>query len=587
MVVAACASGTEGGLTSTSTGAGATGGSTGSNTNTGMGVDGDMDGYLDDVDCDDDDPEVNPAATEVCDGVDNDCDDLTDEPDAEGAKTWYQDKDKDGYGVKGLEEIACDQPDGYSAEDGDYNDDDEKFHPGATEDDCGDLNDYNCDGKTGYVDSDLDGYAACEECDDTNDKIYPGAPELCDGLDNDCNGKKDYPGGEEDLDMDGSFSCEDCDDGDKDNYPGNTEKCDGKDNDCNMAADAVGGEVDFDKDGVLSCLDCDDGDPSNFPGNSEKCDGKDNNCNMLADFPGGELDADKDGSFSCEDCDENDPNNFPGNSEKCDGKDNDCNMLADADPLGEIDGDKDGVLSCDDCDDSDKINFPGNAELCDGQDNNCNQLVDQAEIPNNVLCPPPKDAVTECAGAMGCKIKSCLNNFFDVNSNYGDGCECLSVPAPATLGDSCANAISLGTLTDVLQDKKTVSANTPAPGRSVWYVFTGKDDVDVNGDEYHVDIRFMNNPGNVFAMDVYRGSCGGTQIASGEIDKTDWYTDFNYTNAGCTNLAPCGEGNCTTVASGTANICHSDTSAYYVRIFEKTNSATCSQFTIQASNGLY
>jgi len=349
----ACAAGSENtGIVPTGSG-GATGQGGVGGTATPL-VDNDGDGFFDDVDCDDDDFDVNPDATEVCDGIDNDCDDVVDGETAEDATVWYEDKDGDGYGVKGLETLACSQPEGYADKDGDCNDDDKAYHPGATEDDCADPNDYNCDGSSQYQDKDSDGYAACEECDDSKPKVYPGAPELCDGLDNDCNGAADADlAGEVDADNDGSLSCEDCDDNDGQNYPGNTEQCDGQDNDCNNVADAAGGEFDLDMDGSLSCVDCDDNDGQNYPGNTEKWDGQDNDCNQLADAGGGEVDVDKDGSLSCADCNDADANNFPGNVEKCDGQDNDCNMLADADPLGEVDGDNDNVLSCADCDDND------------------------------------------------------------------------------------------------------------------------------------------------------------------------------------------------------------------------------------------
>jgi hypothetical protein len=42
-----------------------------------------------------------------------------------------------------------------------------------------------------YKDRDRDGYLSCEDCDDNNPAINPGAEERCDGLDNDCNGKTD------------------------------------------------------------------------------------------------------------------------------------------------------------------------------------------------------------------------------------------------------------------------------------------------------------------------------------------------------------------------------------------------------------
>ena len=58
----------------------------------------DEDGFAACVDCDDDDFDVNPAALEVCDGIDNDCDDTTNEDDADDALTWYADADLEGYG---------------------------------------------------------------------------------------------------------------------------------------------------------------------------------------------------------------------------------------------------------------------------------------------------------------------------------------------------------------------------------------------------------------------------------------------------------------------------------------------------------
>ena len=124
-------------------------------------VDGDMDGFTDDVDCDDEDPDVNPDAEELCDTVDNDCDGETDEDDAADAQTWFEDKDGDNFGISGVTMTACDQPDGFAPNSGDCNDDDADFYPGAPETDCNDPNDYNCDGSTQFTDADNDGFAAC------------------------------------------------------------------------------------------------------------------------------------------------------------------------------------------------------------------------------------------------------------------------------------------------------------------------------------------------------------------------------------------------------------------------------------------
>jgi hypothetical protein len=305
---------------------------------------------LDATDCDDGDGDVNPDADEICNEVDDDCDDATDEPDAIDAATWYADADADGYGDPATPTQSCPQPDGFVAdatdcddgdealnpetawyadldEDGsgdaasvlvqceppaghvlegaDCDDGDAAFHPGATEDDCTDPNDYNCDGSTGYADVDADGWAACVECDDADEDVNPDAIELCNGLDDDCDAATDEddaadaPTWYADADGDGygdatasARACAapadhvgvsgDCDDASSARNPGVAEiVANGVDEDCDGSetcyadadGDGFGGESTVS--GSLACsgaseagasTDCDDASSTTFPG---------------------------------------------------------------------------------------------------------------------------------------------------------------------------------------------------------------------------------------------------------------------------------------------------------------------------------
>ena len=222
-------------------------------------TDADNDGFDSKADCDDDDPNVNPDAVEICDAVDNDCDGETDE----GVRdVYFRDLDGDGYGDEASMDEFCSQPPDYVTIAGDCNDTDADFNPGASEIDCGDPNDYNCDGSVGYADVDADGLPACQDCNDGDPDVYYGANETCDGKDNDCDGEVDdnpIDGStfyiDHDADGFGSpdevyavYSCGDAPDGYvADNtdcndlaataYPGADEVCDGIDNDCNDLVD--------------------------------------------------------------------------------------------------------------------------------------------------------------------------------------------------------------------------------------------------------------------------------------------------------------------------------------------------------------
>ena len=177
-------------------------------------------------------------------------------------------------------------------------------------------------------DADGDGHAApvCggEDCDDLDPDHSPATPELCNGLDDDCDGEADAPGGELDGDGDGHRACEECDDNDPEVHPGAVERCNGLDDDCDPDTEPEGGELDFDSDGWLACEDCDDMDHDNAPGNVEVCDGADNDCDGLPSPL--ELDDDGDGWTECGgDCDDTALDVHPFAEETAgDGIDSDC-----------------------------------------------------------------------------------------------------------------------------------------------------------------------------------------------------------------------------------------------------------------------
>ncbi|MEE4363855.1 MAG: MopE-related protein, partial [Desulfotignum sp.] len=215
-------------------------------------------------------------------------------------------------------------------------------------------------------DVDNDGYTVEQgDCNDNDSNIYPGAPELCDGKDNDCNpatadgsGESWYgtacDGPDTDLCKEGILTCSGGQQICTDNTGNNIEICDGLDNDCNPATADGSGEswygtacdgpdTDLCKEGILTCSGGQQICTDNTGNNIEFCDGVDNDCNpATADGSGeswygtatncGTGECERVGHLACSGGIQTDTC-VPGQSseEVCDDKDNDCDGLVDED----------------------------------------------------------------------------------------------------------------------------------------------------------------------------------------------------------------------------------------------------------------
>ena len=433
-------------------------------------------------DCNDNNGAVHPGATEICNGIDDNCNGQIDE--GGGSTTYYRDADADGYGDPGLTSQACAPPTGFVLNNTDCNDANANIHPGAAEtcngmdDNCNGQIDEGCGtGTTYYRDSDNDGYgdpnvstqattppagyvANNTDCDDTKAAVHPGAVEICNGIDDNCNGQIDE-------EVKSTFYL----DSDGDGY-GNAATS-------TQACTAPAGYV-------SNNTDCDDTKASVNPVATEVCNGIDDNCNGQVDEGCGTTttyyrDADSDGfgdpNVSTQattppagyvsnntDCDDTRSSVYPGATELCNGIDDNCNGQVDEGVKSTfyLDADGDGygtaasstqactapagyVNNSTDCDDSKASVYPGAAEVCNGIDDNCNGQIDEG-----VKTTFYRDADGDGYGTAATSTQACTAPAGYVNNNSDCDDTKASVHPGATelcngIDDDCDNQVDEGT----------------------------------------------------------------------------------------------------------------------------------------------
>jgi hypothetical protein len=172
-------------------------------------IDNDEDGFDATQDCDDENALIFPGAVESCNGFDDNCDGTVDE--GLNFETYFIDNDADGFGTADVVEIGCSVPLGYVAIDGDCDDANPMIQP-AAEEVCDEI-DNNCNGDIDegttvlyFADLDNDGFGdsfnsieLCvqsngfvldnTDCDDSNANVNPNETEICgNAIDEDCSG---------------------------------------------------------------------------------------------------------------------------------------------------------------------------------------------------------------------------------------------------------------------------------------------------------------------------------------------------------------------------------------------------------------
>ena len=473
------------------------------------------------------------ATPEVCDGIDNDCDDRVDDtdPDRVDAPTWYADVDEDGWGNPDWSRAACERPEGAVANDDDCADADAEVHPRAPErcntwdDDCDTLVDEDDPGLVGaptwYHDVDGDRYGnpadtirAClcpagyllnaTDCDDADPAIHPGATEVCNAVDDECDGRVD----EDDPDLVGASIW--YRDADLDAYGDRLHAVSA----CTCPPGYLGNDDD-----------CNDANAAIHPDAIEICNALDDECDALIDGADPDLvgaptwhhdaDGDHHGSPSdtleaclrpagylsdATDCNDANAAVHPGATEVCNRLDDECDTLVDEDDpdltslptcYRDADGDTYGspadivsactcpagyVVDGTDCEDADATIHPGAPEVCNGWDDECDALVDEDDPDLTGATTWHQDADRDHRGSRTDTIVACTRP-----SGYiEDGTDCDDTdPDPAACegddGSICATLMGTddGQVPDFTGDCDSAAGFTEFDGHCYYAVNWG------------------------------------------------------------------------------------------------------------------
>jgi hypothetical protein len=440
-------------------------------------------------------------------------------------------------------------------------------------------------------------------------------PELCNGLDDNCNGEIDEgnPGGGGDcttnkpgecaagtlqcLPGTGTLTCV------QNNQP-TVEVCDGKDNNCNGSVDEgnPGGQQPCDtgllgicKPGVYQCsggsLQCI---PNVATPQIEICNGLDDDCDGEVDelnpqggqaCSTGKLGVCEAGETSCEAGQIKCVQKVQATGEICNNKDDDCNGTID-DPAA-VNG-----IPC-------STGLPGvcgpgttqcvagvqlcnqttqaSAEKCNGLDDDCNGVIDNGNTTTmcTVQYPAAGNVGSWACSGGNCEITSCQPGFVNQNGSPADGCEattCVSNPTPSTCsGPTASPALSSGS-TSYTFTGQLVTANQVA-----WWApsFTAP----VPGAAFVPTIQLTLNQGGDYRLDVFYGctstyatcpAAGGTGSGTGQNITDKWQMNF-------ANPIACGvpNGACTYKTTVPTNI--------RVRVTRIKVGNPCNQFTVKFS----